>query len=122
MATTLNPPEHGHVEAVLVHDEGYWSIFVDGTLFDVTHHADFTEIVFRIKNRQAMAKRAGVEVDDLRYTIYGNFFTDMYTAIPDTYDANDYLEDYTEFENAVKQFNLKPTESLVDLNYLENHY
>lgn len=119
---TSQPPEHGHVEAVCVHDEGYWSIFIDGALYDITHHADFTEVIFRAKNRKAIAEKAGVDVDGLRYTIYGNFFNDMYAAIPDTYDANDYLEDYTAFENAVKQFNLKPTESLVDLNYLENHY
>ena len=90
----------GHVELVMIHDEGYWSVFVDGQHYCNTHHADYTEVVFRTGERKKIAKMAGVNVDDLRYSVYGNFFHTMYKVDPN-YDANDYLEDYQAFATAV---------------------
>lgn len=97
----------GHVEIVMISDENYWSIFVDGQYYDTTHHADYTDIVFRTGERKEIAKLAGVNVEDLRYSVYENFYYVMETADPD-YESCDYLEDYQAFANAVATHKIAP--------------
>lgn len=97
----------GHVELVMIHDENYWSIFVDGQHYCNTHHADYTDVVFRTGERKAIANMAGVNVEDLRYSVYKKFFYMMDDADPN-YECCDYLEDYQAFATAVTTHNIAP--------------
>ena len=97
----------GHVELVMISDENYWSVFVDGQYYDTTHHADYTDIVFRTGERNEIAKMAGVNVEDLRYSVYENFCYVMEDADPD-YESCDYLGDYQAFATAVTTHKIAP--------------
>lgn len=113
----------GHVELVMISDENYWSIFVDGQHYCNTHHADYKDVVFRTGDRKEMAKMAGVDVEDLRYSVYENFFYKMDEKDPD-YEACDYLEDYQAFSDALSQHNITADKnaSKITLEALENMY
>lgn len=121
----MSAEQKGHVEIFFMHDENYWSVFLDGKFFDNTHHADFTDIVLRSKNQKTMAKQAAVATDDLRYTVYEDFFYIVDKELGKTgnyYECDDYLTDYSKISQAISAYNITPGPHRVDLDYLESHY
>lgn len=112
----------GHVEIVNVYDNRYWNIFVDGVLVFETHKEAFNDYIFKRTHRQEIAKVAGVDAEDLIYSIYDTFESDLEEtgAVPD-YDANDYT-DYAIFKKAVKKHKLLPSYKEVALDVLEESF
>ena len=59
-----------------------------------------------------------VDVDDLRYSVYENFFYEMDKKDPD-YEASDYLEDYQAFSDALSQHNISADKNASQLTLEE---
>lgn len=64
------PPEKGHVEMFMVHDEGYHAIYLDGVHVEDTadKYAHINTVPMSRSWRREMAAQAGVTEDDLRFS------------------------------------------------------
>lgn len=64
------PPEKGHVEMFMVHDEGYHAIYLDGVHVEDTadKYAHINTVPMSRSWRRKMAAQAGVAEDDLRFS------------------------------------------------------
>lgn len=113
-----------HVDIVYMHDAGYWSIFVNGQYFGTTHKEYFTDTVFRSSCRAEMSDMANVPTDDLRFTVYSDFFEKVYKATGGNYDCNDFLEDHATIMQLISQHGITPDGfgNNVTLETLEMHY
>lgn len=116
----------GHVECVMISDEDFWIIFVDGTQYAVTYHEHFSKEVFQRETREILADMAGVAVDDLRFSVYGyKFFQTMEAT--EYYCGDEYMENHSKFAEALVAHNITTEKGLSQVTFeqlykLQNTY
>ena len=82
-------PEKGHVEMFMVHDEGYHAIYLDGEHVEDTanKYADINTYPMSRSWRRALAAKAGVAEEDLRFSYSCPCFADI-ECIPEMEDMD----------------------------------